>query len=258
MVEPQPDTSTVSSARMWNYILGGTENFEIDRTIGDQIIASFPGIVVLAREQRKLLIRMVTHLVDEAGVRQFLDIGAGLPAANSTHEVARRLAPEARVVYVDKDPLVRAHARALLAEIPAGGTDYVHCDAADPATLLREAARTLDFTAPVAVIMCGLLGNVADHARAVEIVTALRDAVAPGSYLAVADGTDTDPVFVEATRRANAAGHPYHLRSPAQIATYLDGLTLVAPGVVSIPHWRPEPGATPPAMHGYCGLARKP
>ncbi|WP_033338321.1 SAM-dependent methyltransferase [Catenuloplanes japonicus] len=258
MAESQPDATVVSSARMWNYILGGTENFEIDRVVGDRVVASFPGIVVLAREQRKLLVRLVTYLVAEAGVRQFLDIGAGLPAANSTHEVARRLAPEARVVYVDKDPLVRAHARALLASGPAGTTDYVHCDAEQPDALLREAARTLDLTAPVAIIMCGLLGNVTDHSRAVEITAALRDGVPSGSYLAVSDGTDTDPGFVEAVRRANAAGHPYHLRSPAQIAAYLDGLDPVPPGVVSIPHWRPEPGASPPAMHGYCGLARKP
>ncbi|MDP9794554.1 hypothetical protein J2S43_003066 [Catenuloplanes nepalensis] len=258
MTEAQPDTTTVSSARVWNYLLGGTDNFAIDQLVGDRIRDSFPDIVVLAREQRKFLVRVVTHLVAEAGVRQFLDIGAGLPAANNTHEVARRIAPETRVVYVDRDPMVRAHARALLAGGPPGGTDYVHCAAEDPEAILRESARTLDLTAPVAVIMCGLLGNVPDYDDARAIVTRLFDGLPSGSYLAVSDGCDTSPGIIAAVQGANQAGHPYNLRSPAQIAGYLDGLDIVPPGVVPIPQWRPEPGANPPPMDGRSGLARKP
>ncbi|MDR7275899.1 SAM-dependent methyltransferase [Catenuloplanes atrovinosus] len=258
MTEPQPDSSTVSSARVWNYLLGGTEHFPIDRAVGDQIKESFPGIVVLAREQRAFLVRAVTYLAAEAGVRQFLDIGAGLPAANNTHEVARRVTPDARVVYVDKDPLVRSHARALLAGSPPGTTDYVHRAAEEPEAILREAARTLDLTEPVAVVMCGLLGNIADYDEARRITARLAAGLPSGSYLAVSDGANTDEGIVTAVRRANESGHPYNLRSPEQIAGYLDGLEPVPPGVVSIPRWRPDPGTNPPVMHGYCGVARKP
>ncbi|GAB7036192.1 MULTISPECIES: SAM-dependent methyltransferase [Catenuloplanes] len=258
MTEAQPDTTAVSSARVWNYLLGGTDNFPVDREVGDRIRQALPDIVVLAREQRKFLVRVVTYLAADAGVRQFLDIGAGLPTANNTHEIARRITPGARVVYVDRDPLVRAHARALLAGGPPGATDYVHCAAEDPETILRESARTLDLSEPVAVIMCGLLGNIADYDTARAVVVRLMAGLPAGSYLAVSDGVDTSPGIIAAVAAANRSGHPYNLRTPAQVAGYLDGLDPVPPGVVPIPQWRPEPGADPPPMDGRSGLARKP
>ena len=258
MTEPTLDATRPSSARVWNYLLGGKDNFEIDRMVGDQVRASFPAIVVVAQEQRRFLVRAVTFLAAEAGIRQFLDIGTGLPVANNTHEVAQRVAPEARVVYVDNDPLVLVHARALLASSPEGVTDYVDSDVEDPDKILREAARTLDFSRPIALTMLGILGNVADYAEARSIVRRLLDAVPPGSYLVVSDGTNTSEEIVEGQRIANQSGHPYHLRSPEEITGYFDGLELVEPGVVSIPLWRPEPGPLPPAMDGYCGVARKP
>jgi hypothetical protein len=258
MTEPHLDTSRPSSARVWNYLLGGKDHFEIDRMVGDQVRSSFPQIVVVAQEQRKFLGRAVTFLAGEAGIRQFLDIGTGLPVADNTHQVAQRVAPSSRVVYVDNDPLVLAHARALLTGDPAGVTDYVDSAVEDPETILREAARTLDFSRPVALTMLGILGNVADYDEARDIVRRLLDAVPSGSYLMISDGTDTSPEIIEGQQKANQSGHPYNLRSPAQITGYFEGLDLVEPGVVSIPHWRPEPGPVPTAMDGYCGLARKP
>jgi hypothetical protein len=255
---PKLDTIRPSSARVWNYLLGGKDNFEIDRMVGDQVRASFPAIVVVAREQRRFLIRAVTYLAAEAGVRQFLDIGTGLPTADNTHEVAQRVAPESRVVYVDNDPLVLVHARTLLTSSPEGATDYIDSDVEDPDTILRVAGQTLDFTEPIALTMLGILGNVADYAEARSIVTRLVDAVPPGSFLMISDGTNTSQEIIEGQRIANQSGHPYNLRSPEEIAGYFDGLDLVDPGVVSIPRWRPEPGPLPPVMDGYCGVARKP
>ncbi len=257
MTKPNIDTTKPSSARVWNYILGGRDYFEIDRVVGDQVRESFPAIVEVAQEQRKFLVRAVTYLID-AGIRQFLDIGTGLPTANNTHEVAQHLAPTSRVVYVDNDPLVLAHARALLDSSPEGATDYVNSDVENPGRILQEADRTLNFREPVGITMLGILGNVADYVRARSIVEHLLQAVPSGSYLAVSDGTNTSKEIVEGQRRANQSGHPYHLRSPAEIKGYFDGLELVKPGVVSIPRWRPEPGPLPPALDGYCGVGRKP
>ncbi len=257
MTEPKLDATRPSSARVWNHWLGGKDNFEIDRMVGDQVRESFPAIVEAAREQRKFLVRAVTYLVAEAGVRQFLDIGTGLPTADNTHEVAQRVAPESRIVYVDNDPLVLGHARALLTSSPEGATAYVDSDVEDPDKILNEAARTLDFSAPIALTMLGILGNVADYAEARSIVKRLVDAVPSGSYLVVADGTNTREESVEGQRIANQSGHPYHLRSVAEITGFFDGLELVEPGVVSVPHWRPESNPPPSAM-GACGVARKP
>ena len=258
MTEPTLDATRPSSARVWNYLLGGKDNFEIDRMVGDQIRASFPAIVVVAQEQRRFLVRAVTFLAAEAGIRQFLDIGTGLPVANNTHEVAQRVAPEARIVYVDNDPLVLVHARALLAGTPEGVTDYVDSDVEDPERILNEAARTLDFSKPVALTMIGILGNVADYAEARAIVDRLLAAVPSGSYLAVSDGTSTSAQSVESQRVAKQSGHPYNLRTPDQIAGYFDGLELLEPGVVSTSLWRPPPGTQPEALDVYCAVGRKP
>src|SRR5438477_3928693 len=179
------DTTRAHTARIWNYWLGGKDNYPIDREVGDPIRQLHPNIGHYARADRLFLGRAVSHLANEAGIRQFLDIGTGLPTADNTHEVAQRINPRARIVYVDNDPLVLAHARALLTSTPHGATDYIDADVRDPDTILRGAAQTLDFTRPVAVMMLGILGNVVDYQQARSIVERLVAAVPAGSYLVV-------------------------------------------------------------------------
>ncbi|HEY2946954.1 MAG TPA: SAM-dependent methyltransferase [Micromonosporaceae bacterium] len=253
------DTNVPHSARIWNYWLGGKDHFAADRAVGDQVRAVFPSIVENARASRAFLIRAIQYLAGEVGIRQFLDIGTGLPTANNTHEVAQAVAPESRIVYVDNDPLVLVHARALLTSSPNGRTDYIDADARDTDKILHEAARTLDFNQPVVVIMLGLLGNIPDYDEARSIVKRLMDGVPSGSYLVINDGTNTSDEIAEGARVSSAGGHPYILRSPDEIEHFFDGLDLQEPGVVSAPRWRPEPGsALPPELDGYCGVARKP
>jgi S-adenosyl methyltransferase len=248
------------SARIWNYWLGGKDNFPADREVGDQVRAVFPAIVENARASRAFLGRSVRYLAGEAGIRQFLDIGTGLPTANNTHQVAQQVAPECRIVYVDNDPMVLAHARALLTSSPEGATDYIDADVRDTEKILHEAAQTLDFTQPVAIMMLGILGNVADYDLACSIVKRLLDGVPSGSYLVVNDGTNTSEEIVEGARVSGEGGHPYTLRSPEEIAGFFDGLDLQEPGVVSTPRWRPEPSPSglPAVLDGFCGVARKP
>ncbi|MGH3928573.1 MAG: SAM-dependent methyltransferase, partial [Pseudonocardiaceae bacterium] len=150
------DTNAPHSARIWNYWLGGKDNYPIDREVGDQILEILPEVAHLARASRAFLIRAVTYLVQEAGIRQFLDIGTGLPTANNTHEVAQAIAPECRIVYVDYDPLVLAHARALLVGAPEGATDYIDSDLREPDKFLKAATRTLDFSRPIALTLMGI------------------------------------------------------------------------------------------------------
>ncbi|MFI6033234.1 SAM-dependent methyltransferase [Streptomyces sp. NPDC051315] len=255
------DTSVPHSARIWNYWLGGKDNYPVDEEAGDAYTAVFPGIVTIARSSRAFLRRTITYLVAEAGIRQFLDVGTGLPTADNTHEVAQRIAPESRIVYVDNDPMVLAHARALLYSSPEGATAYVDADVHDTDRILAAAAETLDLTRPTALILSNILGHVADHAQARSIVTRLMDALPSGSHLCVNDGSlGIDPVFEQAQHAYNESGAvPYILRGVDQITAYFDGLDLLEPGVVSVPHWRPDPGspaAEPVAEHG--GLARKP
>jgi hypothetical protein len=257
---PKFDSSVPHSARVWNYWLGGRDNYAADRAVGDQVREMYPEIVEIARASRAFLVRSVRYLAAEAGVRQFLDVGTGLPTANNTHEVAQAVAPDARIVYVDNDPLVLVHARALLTSTEPGATDYVEADVRDPDKILREAARTLDFTQPVALMMLGILGNVLDTAEAHAIVCRLVDAVPSGSYLVVNDGTDTVEAGVESAQVRGDAGDPYCLRSPDLIARFFDGLELLEPGVVSTPRWRPDPdpAGVPAELGVACGVARKP
>ncbi|HYY81416.1 MAG TPA: SAM-dependent methyltransferase, partial [Actinomycetes bacterium] len=180
------DTSVAHSARIWNYWLGGKDHYPVDRTVGDRIAEMFPDIVTLARADRAFLGRAVRYLVSEAGIRQFLDIGTGLPTADNTHEVAQRLAPECRIVYVDNDPLVLAHARALLVGTPQGATDYIDADVREPDTILRAAARTLDFSQPVAVMLLGILHHLSDDDQADAIVDRLVDGIPAGGFLTIA------------------------------------------------------------------------
>jgi hypothetical protein len=260
--EPTPtiDTSVPHSARIFTYWLGGKDNFAVDRAAGDTFRETFPDIVNLARVGRHFLSRVIRYLASEAGIRQFLDIGTGLPTADNTHEVAQRVAPESRIVYVDNDPLVLVHARALLTSTPEGVTAYVDADVRDPDKILEGAAETLDLTRPVALTLMGILAHISDYDEAQSIVNRLMDAVPAGSYLAVRDGVDTDPAYVKAIRGYNASGAvPYHLRTPEQIAGFFQGLELVEPGVVSCPLWRPDAPSDPllgAAVMG--GVGRKP
>jgi O-methyltransferase involved in polyketide biosynthesis len=255
------DTTRPHSARVWNYFLGGKDNFAADRQLGEQIRAVYPEIVEVARVSRAFLGRAVTFLAADAGIRQFLDIGTGLPTVDNTHQVAQRVSPSARIVYVDNDPLVLAHARALLTSSSQGVCDYVDADVRDPDAIVAAAARTLDLTRPVALTMLGILGNVVDYEQARAIVRRLVDAVPSGSYLVVNDGTNVIQARArdEATQISIDAGVPYIARSPEQIAGFFDGLDLVEPGVVSTPRWRPDPatGSLPDEVDVFCGVARK-
>jgi hypothetical protein len=258
---PRLDTSTAHSARVWNYLLGGKDNFAADREAGDLVQGLFPGIAHLARLQRRFLARAVRYLAGEAGIRQFLDIGTGLPTADNTHQIAQQVAPDSRIVYVDNDPLVLVHARALLTSAPGGMTSYIEADVRDTGEILGEAGRTLDFGQPVALMMLGILGQIPDSARPGSIVSTLLDALPPGSYLAVSDGTDTSPALNQAIAAYNQnSASSYYLRSPEQLAGFFDGLTLVPPGVVTTSQWRPELvdiGGEPREVDAICGVGRQ-
>ena len=254
---PTLDTSVPQTARIWNYLLGGKDNFAVDRAVGDQILVGQPALAENARLSRAFLARAVRHLAGEAGVRQFLDIGTGLPTANNTHEVAQSVAPDSRIVYVDNDPLVLAHARALLTSKPEGATSYIDADMHDIDLVLREAAKTLDLSQPVAVLFMGVLGHVEHDAVARGMVSKALADLPSGSYLALYDGTDTSPEVVEAARLWNqSAALPYHLRSPARLAQLFDGLELVEPGLVPVTRWRPDTEA--PEIDQYGAVGRKP
>jgi O-methyltransferase involved in polyketide biosynthesis len=236
----QVDTRVPHSARIWNYWLGGKDNFAIDRQVGDQVLQIFPDIGYLARSVRSFLERVVTYLAREAGIRQFLDIGTGLPTFRNTHEVAQAIAPESRIVYVDNDPLVLAHARALLTSTPEGRTDYIDADARDSETILRAAGRTLDLTQPVAITMLGILGHILDDDEAYATVDRLLKAVPSGSYFAITDPTHSESMDA-LLEHWNRFGEPkMTARSPEQLARFLDGLEIVEPGMVPVTQWHPE------------------
>ena len=243
---PRPgiDTTVPHSARIWNYWLGGKDNYPVDRQGGEQTIAVLPEIVDIARASR-----------------QFLDVGTGLPTVNNTHEVAQQVAPESRVVYVDNDPLVLAHARALLTSSPEGATDYIEADARDVDAILERASATLDLSKPTAVTMLGILPFIGDDGEARAIVTRLLAALPAGSYLAITHSTSevSGERVIEAVRQWNqVAPTPYTLRTPEQIAAFFAGLELIEPGIVSCPEWRPEgQGAGVQKMDEFCALGRK-
>ena len=259
---PEFDSSVPQTARIWNYWLGGKDYFPVDQAVGDQILEAFPAIVENARASRAFLVRAVTYLAGEAGIRQFLDIGTGLPTADNTHQVAQAVAPESRIVYVDNDPLVLVHARALLTSTPEGACDYIDADLRDTGKILSQAARTLDFTRPVALMMLGIVGQVPDSDQPGSIIKQLMSPMPSGSYLALSDGVNTSETFTEAVRHYNEnSANTYHLRSPEQITAFFDGLELVEPGVVELTRWRPDATRFPDAgdkVPGMCGVARKP
>jgi hypothetical protein len=252
------DTTVPHSARIWNYWLGGKDNYAVDREAGDQYRDIFSGIAVVARTSRAFLTRAVRYLAGEAGIRQFLDIGTGLPTADNTHEVAQRVARESRIVYVDNDPLVLAHARALLTSAPEGSTEYLDADIRNPEAILEQARTLLDFSRPVALMLMGIMGHFTDE-EAYPIVRRLLAGLPPGSYFALYDGANTNAAFKAAQQGYNDSGAvPYYLRSPEQFARFFEGLELVEPGVVPVPHWHPDPDAEPVEIYSYCGVARKP
>ncbi|WP_017600845.1 SAM-dependent methyltransferase [Nocardiopsis lucentensis] len=259
---PKIDTSIPHNARIWNYWLGGKDNYPVDREMGEQIRSFFPEIVDNAVADRGFLVRAVTYLAAEEGVRQFLDVGTGLPTHNNTHEVAQSVAPESRVVYVDNDPLVLAHARALLTGTDEGVTDYVDADLRDPEAILAAASRTLDLSRPVGLMLLGVINFVDDDAEVRSILDRLLAALAPGSFLVIShpvDDIDHERAH-EVAAAWNEKGTPkLTVRSAAGVRELFDGLELLEPGVVSCSLWRAgeaEVGELRPVAE-YGGVARK-
>ncbi len=235
---PKINTTVPQSARIWNYWLGGKDNYPVDREAGEQYRQVFPGIIDVARASRQFLAR--------------------------ADQVAQQVAPESRIVYVDNDPLVLAHARALLTSSPEGATNYIDADLREPDKILQAAAGTLDFRRPIALMLMGIMGHVTDDDEARSIVKRLLDGLPSGSYLVLYDGTNAfSKAFEEAQRGYDESGAvPYRLRGPAQIARFFDGLELVEPGLVSCPRWRPDPadvsGGLPDEVDALSGVGRKP
>jgi S-adenosyl methyltransferase len=256
------DTSVPHVARVYDYWLGGRNNFAADRAVAERVIALYPGVRAGVRAQRAFLGRVVRYLTAEAGIRQFLDIGTGLPSADNTHEVAQRTAPESRIVYVDNDPIVLTHARSLLKSSPEGATAFIDADVRDTGTIMAEAAGTLDFGKPVAVLLLGVLHCVPDADNPAAIVRRLLAALPAGSYLAIVH--IASDVAEEATRSMREYGNwgapPVTPRTYAQVSHFFDGLDLVPPGVVQVHRWRPA-GDGPGIEYeepNYGGVARKP
>ena len=258
------DSSVAHPARIWDYWLGGKDHYAADRAAGDHVLQAAPVVREVARADRAFLASAVHHLVAGLGIRQFLDIGTGLPTAGNTHEVAQRAAPEARVVYVDNDPVVLAHARALLISAPEGATAYIDADARDTGKILAQAAQTLDFTRPVAVMLLGILLFIPDADDPWAVTAELMDAVPAGSYLAVSHGASdirAGQVATAGSRYNEHSAVPMRLRTREEFTRFFDGLELAVPGVVPINHWHPGP---PPgtrkktALPAYAALGRKP
>ncbi|WP_327320114.1 SAM-dependent methyltransferase [Streptomyces sp. NBC_01235] len=255
------DTSKPHSARFWNYFVGGKDNYEVDREIGDHIKEIFPGLVDVAVTSRHFLGRAVRHLAGEQGIRQFLDVGTGLPTADNTHQVAQRVAPDARIVYVDNDPVVLAHANALLTSTPEGKTAYLDADLYDPEAVLAAAAGTLDLSQPVALMILNTLGHVGDYEQARDLVRRLMAGLPSGSHLVISDSTATSEGMIAASEAYNASGAvPYYVRGIEEIGGFFEGLELVEPGIVQVPKWRPNPDDSANftgAVDAYCGVGRK-
>ncbi|AZP18308.1 SAM-dependent methyltransferase [Streptomyces aquilus] len=255
-------TDVSHSARIWNYWLGGKDHYPVDEEVGDQILSFVPALPRSAVADRAFLSRAVRYLAEEAGIRQFLDIGTGLPTADNTHEVAQRVDPACRIVYVDNDPLVLTHAHALLTSTPEGATDYIEADVHDPEAILRGAAETLDLTRPVAVTMLGIVNFVMDTDEAVAIVRKLLAALPSGSHLVISH--PTTEVDGEAMKTAveywNSQGSaPMTLRSRADLARLFEDVELLEPGIVSCSRWRPEaPEGEIAEVTHFAGVGRKP
>ena len=257
------DTSVAHPARVWNYLLGGKDNFAADRAVAENVLEVMPVMGTVARAGRAFLATAVHHLAAEAGVRQFLDIGTGLPTASNTHEVAQCVAPESRVVYVDNDPIVLAHARALLTSDPRGATAYIEADVRDTGKIFREASGLLDFTAPVAVALLAILHFIPDSDDPYAITARLMEAMPSGSFLVISHASSdiqAETVAAGALAYNQHSAVSVHPRTGAQVARFLDGLEIVPPGVVPLGHWQPGPpsAVSRPGLPTYCALGRKP
>jgi S-adenosyl methyltransferase len=256
------DTSVANHARVYDYLLGGKDNYAADRAAVDAVLEIYPDLAFTARANRAFLGRAVRYLAGEAGIRQFLDIGTGIPTAGSTHEVAQAIAPEARVVYVDYDPIVLAHARALLTGEESGATEYIHADLRDTPAVLSQARQLLDFSKPVAITLIAILHAIPDSDNPHAIVARLLDAVPSGSYLAVSHmGLE----FLPPEMRQDIMGiasrmshQQYTYRSREQLAQFFEGTDLVTPGLVQVEEWRPEPGKGQTGKSSlWCAVGRK-
>ncbi|WP_018653889.1 SAM-dependent methyltransferase [Actinomadura flavalba] len=261
------DPTKAHPARRYNYWLGGKDNFRADRESAEQVATGFSTVRLAAVENRKFLRRAVTHLTAEAGVRQFLDIGTGLPSAGNVHEVAQAIAPQSRIVYVDNDPIVLVHARALLTSVPEGATAYLDADVRNPRSIIEhpDLLRTLDMTRPIALMLVATMHFVTNDQDPYGIVTTLREILPSGSHLVMTHATDE---HLDAAGRAEAheanvrSGIPFQTRDRAEFARFFDGLELLPPGIVNVIDWRPdEPAEDRPDERDvsmWCGVARVP
>jgi len=241
------DVRVAHQARIYDYLLGGKDNFAADRDAAEAMLKIYPDTGFSARANRAFLGRAVRHLAGVAGIRQFLDIGTGIPTAGNTHEVAQAIAPESRVVYVDYDPVVLAHARALLTSGEGGATEYIDADLRDTGEILIRAGRLLDFSQPVAVTLLAILHAIPDADDPYAIVAALMDAVPPGSYLAITHGA-SDLIEPEALQGLydsfkGKVQQQFQWRTRDEVARFFVGTDLVEPGLVRVDDWRREPGA---------------
>ena len=255
------NTSVAHPARVYDYWLGGKDNFAADREAAERVLAATPGLRFRVRANRAFLARAVRYLAGEAGIRQFLDIGTGIPSANNTHEVAQAVAPESHVVYVDNDPIVLVHARALLASSAQGSTQYVEGDLRDPRPILAAAATTLDFNRPIALMLLGIMHLIQDSEQPYRIVADLMHALPSGSYLALSHpAIDIHAAQAEAQRRYNErVSTPQTLRTREQVARFFEGLEMVSPGLTYVHAWRPDPGEhiPPETVSAHGGVARR-
>jgi hypothetical protein len=261
--DPLPfDTSKAHQARMYDYLLGGKDNYAADREGAEAVLSVYPDLVFTARANRAFLGRAIRYLAADAGIRQFLDIGTGIPTANNTHEVAQAIAPESRVVYVDYDPVVLAHARALLDSHESGATEYIDADLRDTPKILERAGELLDFSKPVAITLVAILHAIPDADDPHSIVAKLLDAVLPGSYLAISHA-GSDIIASEALQGLHdslngKAQQQYFYRAREQVARFFEGTDLVEPGLVRVEEWRPSAGTAGAERSSlWCAVGRK-
>jgi S-adenosyl methyltransferase len=261
---PEINTGVAHPARVYDYMLGGKDNFAADRALADAVTAAMPSAPAMARANRAFLGRAVRYLATEAGVRQFLDIGTGIPAAGNTHEVAQAAAPDSRILYVDNDPIVLAHARALMTSDPAGATAFIQADLREPDKILADPAlrRTLDLNEPVALMLIAILMYIKDEEDPRGIVSKLLDVLPSGSYLTLTHpSSDFNPEEgASAVAASQRAGISFTPRGQAEVAAFFAGLDLVDPRVVPVLAWRPDDGAPadPRAAYYYAAMGRKP
>jgi hypothetical protein len=262
---PRIDTSVAHSARIYDYILGGKDNFEADRKAAEAALANNPNIGIAMRANRAVMRRMTAYLAGELGIRQSLDLGTGLPTSPNMHEIAQRIAPESRVVYVDNDPIVLAHARALLTSTSEGACSYIDADARDPERILADSRlrATLDLSKPTGLMLFGIMHFIPDSDGPYGIVSRLLGALPSGSYLAIQHPTtDFYPPGVGGQAAYRNAGIAFQYRTKDEFARFLDGLVLIEPGITPMADWRPEiepgPQLSPAQAGAYAALARKP